>query len=289
MLDLVRLTPRPLPPSGGPEHYRQLAHLAGLKAGEDLLAVPCGSGASVELLVREQGAQGSGVDPDLGLVEEARRRAKAEDLEDRLQYEAASPDNLPYRDEVFDVVIGEVGLTAGVAAAEAARELVRVTRPGGRVILVQPVWRGAVDAERRRRVSEQMGVHTLLLTEWKAVLREAGLEQLHSESWSGEGPGGGTLPFPDFVDLLGVREKIAVVRRAWSRWGARGVYRALVREAEVHQLLRRERLLGVSLMLGTRTAVAMETEGLPGISGSDPTWEGPGPAPQGTASPSLGM
>lgn len=279
MMDLVRLSPKPLLPSGGPGIYRQIAELTGMEEGEECLVTPCGSGRSLELLVREMGVQGSGADPDPGLVDEGRARARIEELHGRIQYETAPSDNLPYRDEVFDVVLAEAGLTARADPSDAVRELVRVTRAGGRVALVQPVWTGAVDAERRQRVGRQLGVQALLLTQWKALLRDAGVENLHSESWSEEGPGteaGAEAPFPDFADLLGVRDKLGMLRRAWARWGARGIYRALVREAEVHRLLARERLLGLSLIVGHKARVPV---------GSQPS-AGPEPAPDVVAPPS---
>lgn len=279
MLDLVRLSPRPLLPSGGPELYRQIAALTGMRSGQDLMVTPCGAGLSLELLVREVGVQGFGADPDAGLVEEARARARQEELEASLQYETAPPHNLPYRDEIFDVVLGEVGATSAASPRDVVEELVRVTRPGGRLALVQPVWRASVDPERRERVASRLGTRILRLTEWKGLLREAGVESLHSESWSGEGPGrsaGVPAPFPDFADLLGVREKLGAVGRAWKRWGFQGVYRALVREAEVHRVLTREGLLGLTVILGSKADVPIQVGSSGGTVASSSQWSGPG-------------
>ena len=40
--------------------------------------------------------------------------------------------------------------------------------------------------------------------------------------------------------------------RALRRWGWRGVRGAVVREREIHQLLTRERVLGLTMIKGTR-------------------------------------
>lgn len=277
MLDLVRLSPRPLLPSGGPGLYRQIAGLTRMGEGEDVLVVPSGAGLSVEFLVRERGVQGSGADPDPHLVGEATARARNEELHERLQYEVASPEDLPYRDQVFDVVLGELGLTSGGDPSAVVGELVRVARPGARIALVQPVWKAPVDAEHRERVSRQLGVQPLLLTEWKDLLRRAGVERLHSESWSDDGPfrqRGRAHAFPDFARIFGVRDRFGVLRRAWSRWGVRGVYGALVRETESHRTLARERHLGLTLILG-RKAQAPVITGTPEEWAATPPWSEP--------------
>jgi hypothetical protein len=43
-----------------------------------------------------------------------------------------------------------------------------------------------------------------------------------------------------------------MMRRALRRWGWRGVKGALVREREIHRLLSRERVLGLTMIKGTR-------------------------------------
>jgi hypothetical protein len=40
--------------------------------------------------------------------------------------------------------------------------------------------------------------------------------------------------------------------RAWRRWGWSGVRGAVLREREIHRLLTRERVLGLSLIKGTK-------------------------------------
>ena len=69
-------------------------------------------------------------------------------------------------------------------------------------------------------------------------------------------------PFPDFAEIFTVREKMRILWRAYRRWGWGGVQGALVREREIHNLLTRERALGLSLIKGTRW--------LPAESGGDP-------------------
>jgi SAM-dependent methyltransferase len=255
MLDLVRLSPRLLFPPGGEELYRQIAILTGMAEGMEVLEVGCGKAVPLEYFVTEYGVHGSGVEGDARLVQQAVERARTRSLGDRMQVQQAPADALPYRDGIFDVAVGEVGMTAMVDPARAVSELVRVTRPGGSVVLVQLVWRAPVEEERRALVEEHLGVRPLMLVEWKRLLRGNGVEGVHSEDWTDRQTAfrpGPVKPFPDFAELFSLPEKLGILRRAWSRYGWRGVRAVLAREREVHRLLSRDRIIGLDLLKGVR-------------------------------------
>ena len=63
----------------------------------------------------------------------ARARAAAEQLS--VELVEAPAEELPYPDESFDVVLSAIGVMFAADHARAASELVRVTKPGGRVAL----------------------------------------------------------------------------------------------------------------------------------------------------------
>jgi hypothetical protein len=255
MLDLIRLSPEPVFPPGGDSLYRQIARLTDMQAGQEVLAAACGRGISVSYLVQHFGVEGAGVDPDANLVREAETRANEAGLVDRLHFQQAQLGDLPYRDGIFDIAIGEIGLAASVDPALAIRELVRVTRPMGSVVLVQLIWTGNVSDERREILVRYLGARPMLLVEWKQMLREAGVVDLVAEDWSDRAAPTRQkqrTPFPDFAEIFTLREKVAIMRRALKRWGWRGVRGAIVREQEVHRLLTRDRVLGLSLIKGIK-------------------------------------
>jgi len=138
-------------------------------------------------------------------------------------------------------------------------ELARVTKPFGCVVLVQLIWSGNVDPERREILVRHLGARPMILVEWKQLLRDAGVVELTVEDWSDAPspfrPAAGG-PFPDFSEIFTLREKLSILRRALRRWGWRGVRGAVLREREVHRLLTRERVLGLSLIKGTRWSAA---------------------------------
>lgn len=276
-LDLVRLSPRRLFPPGGEPLYRQIALLTGMEPDHEVLDVGCGRAVSLEYFVREYGVHGSGIEDDPQLVQLAEERARAEGLSEAMQVQAAPADALPYRDEIFDIAVGELGMTAAAEPEAAIRELVRVTRPGGIVVLVQLVWKAPVDAERRRILSEHLGVRPLMLVEWKRLLREVGVRDLHTEDWSDDHTAFRprvAKPFPDFSELFSLPEKVGILGRALGRWGWGGVRSVLARERVVHRLLTRERILGLDLLMGTRAAVPAAADGGRGSAPAAGTEEG---------------
>jgi SAM-dependent methyltransferase len=217
--------------------------------------VACGRGLTTAFLAATYHVDGVGIDFDPALIEEADSRARSLGLEDQLRFQTSDPEDLPFQDEMFDVAIGELGLGAVADPAIAIRELARVTRPLGAVVLVQLVWAGNVEESRRELLVEHLGARPLLLVEWKQLMRDAGCVDLHVEDWS-DFPSpfrpAVTGPFHDFSAIFTFRERLAILRRAVRRWGWRGVRGAIVREQEIHQLLSRQRVLGLSLIIGRK-------------------------------------
>jgi SAM-dependent methyltransferase len=255
VLDLVRLSPDPVFPPGGEALYRQIALLTDLQLDQVLLDCACGRGISTEFLAPTYGVEAHGVDAQPLLVEEAEQRARDRGVAERIHYQTASLIDLPYQDGIFDIAIGEVALGGLADPTRAVRELARVTRPMGSVVLVQLTWTGHVEEDARESLVEHLGARPMLLVEWKQILRDAGVVELHVEDWSDYAAPfrpSITGPFHDIAEIFSFRQKLVILRRALRRWGWRGVRGALDREAEIHRLHSRERVLGLSLIKGTR-------------------------------------
>ena len=267
MLDLVHLSRRPLFPPGGIDICRQIALLTGMKEGDEVLVVPSGLGVTLEHFVREYAVVGSGVEDDTILLERAEERLRVSGMLERVHVQRGEMDRLPFRDGIFDVVIAELGLTSRVSAESAVLEMVRVAKPGASVVLVQPVWKAPVDRVRREVLSLHLGCRPMMVVEWKRLLRDAGVEALHTEDWSDEETAFRpqiTKPFPDFSELFTFREKLGILRRALQRWGWVSVGTALARVREVHKLLTQERVLGLDLVMGLKRVTGQTAmEGAP--------------------------
>lgn len=264
MLDLVRLSRRRLFPPGGSDLYRQVSILTELGPETEVLDVACGDGMSLEYFVREHGVVGTGVDADPLLIERAEGFARESDLTGRISFQVATPDDLPFRDRSFDLVVGELGMAARVDHVTAVQELVRVLRPGGQIVLIHLVWKAPVEEARKEVLRAHLGVRPIMLVELRRIVMEAGISGIHTEDWTDERTAFRQKirkPFPDFAELFSLREKFGILRRAWKRWGWKGVQTVFRREADVHRLLTKERILGLNLLKGRKREPSLEREG----------------------------
>lgn len=249
------MSPRAVFPPGGEELYRQIALSTGLIAGQTLLDAACGRAVTTIFLAETYDVEAHGLDPDPRVAQEAEERVREAGLDQRVHIQASPLDDLPYRDGIFDVAIGEVALVMLADPARAVRELARVTKRMGSIVVVALIWTGHLEEERRETLVEHLGARPLLLMEWKQLMRDAGVVELHVEDWSDAASPFRPLPAPPFHDiasLFTLRQKLGILRSALQRWGWRGVRGAVVREQEIHRLLTQQRVLGLSVIRGTK-------------------------------------
>lgn len=116
--------------------HADLVSRLGVNDGEKWLDVGSGTGGITERAARA-GADVTGVDLAPALVETAKRRAGEHGL--GIDYRVGDVEQLPFADASFDVVSSSVGAIFAPDHAAVARELARVTRPGGRIGLT--AWR----------------------------------------------------------------------------------------------------------------------------------------------------
>jgi SAM-dependent methyltransferase len=106
----------------------------GIKSGLKVLDLGCGDGTTA-LPAAKLGADVLGVDIARNLVDAGNRRAKEEGLTN-LRFQEGDATNLDeLQDETFDLVVSIFGAMFAPKPFDVAKEMVRVTRPGGRVIM----------------------------------------------------------------------------------------------------------------------------------------------------------
>jgi SAM-dependent methyltransferase len=104
----------------------------------EILDVACGVGFDViELARRFPGAEIYGLDPSKGFLELARERAQGLA---NARFIGGDSRRLPFGDNCFDAVRIDRSLQHINAPIEALREMVRVTRAGGRIVVAEPDW-----------------------------------------------------------------------------------------------------------------------------------------------------
>jgi len=108
----------------------QLAEAVDVRAGERVLDVAAGNG-NATLAAARRFAHVTSTDYVPELLDRGKRRAEADGL--TVTFQVADAESLPFPDSSFDVVLSTFGVMFAPAHDQAARELARVCRPGGRI------------------------------------------------------------------------------------------------------------------------------------------------------------
>ena len=169
--------------SGGRDRmWRRETRLAlGLKPGEKVLDLGAGTGVSTLELGRS-GAYAVGADISVGMLQAGREKRPEVPLL------AADALHLPFADETFDAITISFALRNIADTAAALREMARVTKPGGRLVVCEfssPTWRpfrtvyqgylvGAIP-QVAKRVSSNPDAYTYLAESIRAWPNQAGL------------------------------------------------------------------------------------------------------------------
>lgn len=100
--------------------------------GERALDVACGDG-QLAIPMARAGASVTGIDIAPNLISQARERAFREGL--GIRFDEGDVEQMPYDDGSFDVVTSFFGAMFAPRPWLAAGEMLRVTRPGGRILM----------------------------------------------------------------------------------------------------------------------------------------------------------
>ena len=112
----------------------ELVDRLGVTEGLEVLDLGCGDGTTA-LPAARRGAEVLGVDIARNLVEAGNRRAKEAGLTNLTFQEGDATDLGELDDDRFDLVVSIFGAMFAPRPFDVAREMVRVTRPGGRIVM----------------------------------------------------------------------------------------------------------------------------------------------------------
>ena len=139
-VDLDRLTPDDLAPVDefhirGREATEELAELAGLAAGQEVLDVGCGLGGTARYLAARHGIEVTGVDLTAEYCRAGNLLSEKTRLADRVRLVTANALALPFADGSFDVVFTEHAAMNIADKPHLYSEIRRVLRVGGRLAI----------------------------------------------------------------------------------------------------------------------------------------------------------
>lgn len=165
---------------GGLKATNELIELCHIDKDEYVLDVGCGVGITPCYLAKRYGCRVVGVDIGERMVERSKKRAKREGLEDQVEFRVADVQNLPFEDNLFDLVIGESVIAFVEDKQRGVNECVRVTKPGGYVGLTEAAWMKEPTPELVAYLSRTFGGNLEVLSpdSWKQLLERSGLRDI---------------------------------------------------------------------------------------------------------------
>jgi len=198
---------------GGRRSSEELFRRAGFQPDQQILDVGCGVGTSAMAIARRFGAKVTAVDISPIMLARARSNVQRTGLPGQVTVTYGDILALDFPDNRYDRVIAEA-VTMFVDRPRAVRELIRVCKPGGRVLATEFFWREPPPSEAREIFLGQVcpGMQVDTLEEWVRLYEGAGLS--HTQVVSG--------PFEmmtpaGFLSDEGIANCLAIMGRAMTR------------------------------------------------------------------------
>jgi SAM-dependent methyltransferase len=144
-----------------------------------VLDVACGPGL-VSLALAPHASHVTGLDLTPAMLGKARDLQRHRGLAN-LAWDLGRADSLPYPAEAFDAVVTRWSFHHLLDPGAALAEMVRVCRPGGRVVVADVYAAGAEQAaeyDRLERLRDPSHVHVLVLDDFRRLVRTGGLVDL---------------------------------------------------------------------------------------------------------------
>ncbi|MCL5073651.1 MAG: methyltransferase domain-containing protein [Actinobacteria bacterium] len=111
-----------------------------LKEGEIALDLGCGAGLDLYFYARSSGGKGKvyGLDISSEMIEKAKHNMKSVKI-DNVELVCGSSDNIPFKDDFFDVVASNGIYNLSPDKEKVFKEVYRVLKPGGRTVFCEIV------------------------------------------------------------------------------------------------------------------------------------------------------
>ncbi len=156
----------------------ELIELCRIGDGAYILDVGCGVGATPCYLAKTYNCRVLGVDLLEKMVEQSRERARAMGVEERVEFRVADARDLPFENDLFDVVLVESVNVFFKDKHRAMAEYARVTKLGGYVGITEMTWLKTPLPETREYYLKTVYADALEVNGWRELLESAGLKDV---------------------------------------------------------------------------------------------------------------
>lgn len=174
-------------------HYakiRRVAEAIHVKPGDRVLEIGTGTGLHAQWLIEQTGCKYTGTDISPAMLEQARGT-----LGDEVELVVTAAESLPFDEGRFDAVYCSGTLHHVADKAQGVREMARVVKPGGHVVLSEPNRWNPLNIKAYLTERVERGVIEMNVGNFGKWYRQAGLEVVRREffnftppvpkSWSG--------------------------------------------------------------------------------------------------------
>jgi SAM-dependent methyltransferase len=165
-----------MPAHSDADIVRLIQVAARLQPTSEVLDVACGPGL-VALALAESARHVTGLDFTPAMLDKARELQRERGLAN-LSWDPGRADDLPYANKSFDAVVTRFSFHHFMDPKKCLEEMVRVCRPGGRVVICDVYTTSAEQAaeyDRLEKLRDPSHVHALRRDELRTLTREAGL------------------------------------------------------------------------------------------------------------------
>ncbi len=152
--------------------------IASLKNGETILDLGSGAGIDCFLAAKKVGERGRviGVDMTPEMIEKARENAGKDDFKN-VEFRPGDIENLPVEDNSIDVVISNCVINLAPDKRKVFKEIYRVLKPGGRMIVSDIVLTGKLPSWIKNNVNAYVGciAGAVQMDDYLKMIEDAGL------------------------------------------------------------------------------------------------------------------